>query len=49
MLTIDTKLMGNACFYIHSENCNRYVIDSLSNRIEANQNKIGKWESMIVV
>ena len=26
MLTIDTKLMGNTCFYIQSENSPRYVI-----------------------
>jgi len=44
MLTIDTKLMGNACFYIQSENSDRYVIDSLSNIIEANQNKTGSWD-----
>jgi len=44
MLTIDTKLMGNTCFYIQSENSDRYVIDSLSNIIEANQYKTGGWE-----
>ena len=44
MVTIDTKLMGNACFYIQSENSTSCVIDSLAKRIEANQNKTGSWE-----
>jgi hypothetical protein len=46
---MDTKLFGKTWFYSQSENSPSYVIDSLSNRIEAYQNQSGSWEWIIEV
>ena len=47
--TMDTKLFGKTWFYSQSENSPSYVIDSLSNRIEAYQNQSGSLECIIEV
>jgi hypothetical protein len=41
---MDTKLFGKTWFNSQSGNSPSYVIDSLSNRIEAYQNQSGNWE-----